>query len=198
MRCVIHFLNEKEAIVKELRSKYKIDEYFYPHISMEIDMSYGLEGEIDSNIKILQEAGFKVNNDNIFYLMHLKKELWENYISSNEGNKILQDYRKLISEFIKPIGAIFPSDLLFIDAIVIVILYLASKFFGSFFEEAGKISARKLLDKDKKKIMKKIKITDIEYEFLKSNLIKLFNDDDKMKIVVENITRIKAHRKKKE
>jgi len=68
---------------------------------------------------------------------------------------------------------------------------LAGRFLGSFFDEAGKILARKMLMRNRKKLSKELNITDIEYDFFEKQVIKLLEDKTKLEVLVEDIKEIK-------
>jgi len=183
-----------EDICETLRRKYGVNEYFYPKISMDVDIPYGLEGEVNGIVESLKKAGFEINVENVFHVMQMKKKLLDRYRSSNEGKRAFQDYSKMISEYVKPVGVTIPTDLMFINLVVILLLYLAGRFLGSFLDEAGKIFARRMLIRNRKKLSKELNITDIEYDFFEKQVIKLLKDKTKIEVLVEDIKEIKSKR----
>ena len=161
---------------------------------MDVDIPYGLEGEVDGIIESLRKAGFEINAENVFHVMQMKKKLLDKYRSSNEGKRAFQDYSEIISEYVKPVGVTIPTDLIFINIVVILLLYLAGRFLGSFLDEAGKIFARRMLIRNRKKLSKELNITDIEYDFFEKQVIKLLKDKTKIEVLVEDIKKIKKKR----
>lgn len=158
---------------------------------MDVDIPYGLEGEVNGIVKSLRKAGFAINAENVFHVMQMKKKLLDKYRSSNEGKKAFQNYSEIVSEYVRPVGVTIPTDLIFINILVILLLYLTGKFLGSFLDEAGKIFARKVLIRNRKKLSKELNITDIEYDFFEKQVIKLLEDKTKIEVLVEHIKEIK-------
>jgi len=147
-----------------------VDEYFYPMISMNIDIPNGLIGEVTEISRVLGKNGFRVTTENVFRVMELKKSFLKRYNETVEGKKSKAEYRRMILEDIRPTGVTIPIDLLFVNGIIILLLFVAARFIGSFADEAGKIVARKLLG-DEKKLSKEHNMTIKEYKFLKNQVV---------------------------
>lgn len=147
-----------------------MDEYFYPMISMNIDIPNGLIGEVTEISRVLGKNGFRVTTENVFRVMELKKSFLKRYNETVEGKKSKAEYRRMILEDIRPTGVTIPIDLLFVNGIIILLLFVAARFIGSFADEAGKIVARKLLG-DEKKLSKEHNMTIKEYKFLKNQVV---------------------------
>lgn len=169
-------------ISSELRRRYGVDEYFYPTISMEIDIPYGLIGEVTEISQLLRKNGFRVTTENVFRVMKLKRSLLKRYNETEEGKRSKAEYSRIILEDIKPAGITIPIDFLFVNGIVLLLLFVAYRFLGSFAEEAGKITARKLLG-DEKKNAKEHNITIKEYMFLKNQTIILIEKGNGLDLI---------------
>ena len=172
----------------ELKQKYNVDEYFYPDISMDIDITNGLTGEVTDISKTLEKNGFKVTTENVFRIMELKKSLLERYDETAEGKKSKAEYRRMILEDIKPIGVTIPIEFLFVNGVIMLLLFVAGRFLGSLADEAGKIVARKLLD-DEKKLSKEHNMTVKECEFLKNQTVILIEEVKDLNILIQNLQR---------
>ena len=172
----------------DLKRRFKVDEYFYPTISMDIDIPNGLVGEVTEIGKVLKRNGFRVTTENVFRVMELKKSLLMRYDETVERKKSKAKYRKMILEDIKPTGITLPIDLLFVNGIMILLLYVAARFVGSFADEAGKIAARKLLD-DEKKLSKEHNVTIKEYKFLKNKAVILIEKGNGLGFLIKNLQR---------
>ena len=172
----------------DLKRRYKVDEYFYPTVSMDIDVPNGLIGEVTEISKALEKDGFRVTAENVFRVMELKKSLLRRYNETAEGKKSRAKYSKMVLEEIKPTGVTLPIDLLFVNGIVILLLYVAARFIGSFVDEAGKIAARKLLD-DEEKLTKMHNITIKEYKFLKNQAVILIEKGNDLNCLVKSLQR---------
>lgn len=175
-----------ENICIDLKSKYKVDEYFYPKISMDIDIPNGLVGEVTQISKALEKNGFRVTTENVFNIMKFKKSLLKKYDETVERRKSKAEYRKMVLEDIEPTGITIPIDLLFVNGIMILLLFVAARFINSFASEAGKIAARKLL-KDEKKLSKEHNMTIREYKFLKNQTVILIEKGTDLDFLVKNL-----------
>jgi len=173
-------------ITLELKQRYNVDEYFYPEVSMDIEIPNGLIGEVTDISKILEKNGFKVTTENVFRIMELKKSLLERYDETVGGKKSKAEYRKMILEDVKPIGVTIPIDFLLVNGIIMLLLFVAGRFLGSFADEAGKIVARKLLD-DEKKLSKEQNMTIKEYKFLKNQTVILIEEGKDLNILIQNL-----------
>jgi hypothetical protein len=173
-------------IISDLREKYKVDEYFYPKISMDIDISNGLKGEVADITKALQENGFETTSENTFQIMEFKKKLLKRYNETMEGKEITTEYRRLLLEDVKPTGITIPIEFVLINGLIILLLYCASRFVGSFADESGKIMARKLLEKDKER-SKELNMDIREYRFLKNETIILIQDEKVFMFIKEKL-----------
>lgn len=159
-----------EVISSELKGKYKIDEFFYPDISMNIQIPDGLKGEISEIIRLLKKNHFEVNSMNVYQVMQFKKKLLTEYTDNRERRKILKAYQELLETKVKPVGTTIPLELIFVDGLVIILLSIVARFGLSFADEAGKIAARKLLDNERKQA-KRHNMTGEEYRFLKTEAV---------------------------
>jgi len=159
-----------ELISSELKGKYEIDEFFYPDISMNIQIPDGLKGEISEIIRLLKKNSFEVNSSNVYQIMQLKKKMLTEYRDNSKRGNVLEAYRELLGKRIKPVGSVIPIDLVLVDGLVIILLSIVARFGLSFADEAGKIAARKLLDKGKKQA-KRHNMTLQEYNFLKTEAV---------------------------
>jgi hypothetical protein len=162
-------------LVSDLREKYKVDEYFYPNISMDIDVSNSLEGEVTDITKTLQENGFEVTSENVFRIMELKKRLLTRYSETNEGKATTAKYRRMLLEEIRPTGITIPIELVLVNGLIALLLYGIGRFVGSFADESGKILAQKLLKKDKER-SNKLNMDIREYHFIKNEAVVLIQD----------------------
>lgn len=159
-----------EVISSELKERYKIDEFFYPDISMNIQIPDGLKGEISEIIQLLKKNHFEVNSMNVYQVMQFKKKLLTEYRDNHKRRKVLEAYQELLEKKVKPVGSAIPLQLVLVDGLVIILLMIVARFGLSFADEAGKIAARKLLDKEKKQA-KRHNMTVEEYRFLKTEAV---------------------------
>jgi len=176
-------------ISNELRSKHKIDEFFYPNISMNMQIPDGLEGEISDIARVLKESGLEVNTTNVLRLMELKKKLLIKYTSKAEREKVVTAYRELLATKIKPVGTALPLELILVDGVVVILLSVLGRFVMSFVDEAGKILARKVFDDDEKQ-SKKVNMTMEEYHFLKTEAKFWFDAEGNMLASLKKSTRV--------
>jgi cell division protein FtsL len=182
-----------ESICSKLRQSHKADEFFYPDISMDIEISGGLEGEVAENIRILEQNGFEATATNVLGIMESKRQLLAHYRSTKKGKKALEEYRQLLVKKVKPVGTTMPTDLMFVTIIVSLLAYMVARFTGSFADEAGKILARKLLEKEKK-LSREHNLTINEYRFLKNQAVALVENGT----VINTFSKqLKRKRKKK-
>lgn len=183
-------------ILNELKAKYKVDEFFYPNISMNIQVPGGLEGEISDISRVLKSSGFEITATNVLQVMELKKKLLTKYTSEAERQKILADYQELLATRVKPVGTVLPLELILVNGLVIILLSMVAKFGLSFADEAGKILARKVFDEDKKQ-SKKLNMTEDEYRFLKTEA-KVWIDTEGNKLVeIKKSSRVRKKSKSK-
>jgi hypothetical protein len=79
-------LSVKE-ILNEIKAKHKVDEFFYPNISMNIQVPGGLEGEISDIAQVLKSSDFEVTATNVLQVMELKKKDFDGLsrIACNKG-----------------------------------------------------------------------------------------------------------------
>ena len=161
-----------DAVEDELRKKYKVDECFYPKIDLTVDFPKGLQGEIKKIMQILKSNGFPATTENVYTLMDLKKKLLQKYSNEAEGKQALEDYANLVKQK-QPVGSVVPIDYYLVAGIIGVLLYAIGKFGGSFLEEAGKITAKRLLKKTetKKHLISKLKIDKNEYNLFAQQII---------------------------
>lgn len=180
-------------IALDLREKHKVDEYFYPKISMDIDIANGLEGEIADIIRVLQENGFEATSENVFRIMDFKRKLLARYGETTEGKRTTAGYRRMLLEEIKPTGITIPIELVLVNGLLALLLYVIARFAGSFADESGKIMAQRLLEKDKER-SKQLNMDIREYRFLK-NEAAIFIQDGKTLIFLKQ--KLKKKREKR-
>jgi hypothetical protein len=159
-------------ISEELRRNHEVDEYFYPNISMDIDLPQGLKGEITGVKMILEKNGFAGNSENIFRIMSLKKDLLSEYCQETRGRKVVREYSVVVRKN-EPVGSIVPLDYLFVGGLIVVLLYGLKRFIGSFADESGKLLARRLFgqSKTRKELMKELSVSVNEYKILNNEII---------------------------
>jgi hypothetical protein len=179
------------AISSELKKKYGVDEFFYPDISMNIQIPNGFEGEIFEIVQLLEKNHFEIDSMNVYHIMQLKKKFLGDY---HKRKKILEAYQKLLETKVRPIGMTIPLDLVFVNGLVIILLSIVARFGLSFADEAGKIAARKLLD-DEKKQAKKYNMTIEEYRFLQTEVKAWIEEGTTIKSFVKKM-KIKIKKKK--
>jgi len=179
-----------EVISSELKERYKIDEFFYPDISMNIQIPDGLKGEISEIIQLLKKNHFEVNSMNVYQVMQFKKKLLTEYRDNRERRKILKAYQELLEKKVKPVGSAIPLQLVLVDGLVIILLMIVARFGLSFADEAGKITARKLLDKEKKQA-KRHNMTVEEYRFLKTEAVSWIEEGKTIKSFTKEIKKKK-------
>lgn len=167
-------------ICSQLKKTYRVDEFFYPNISMDIEMPNGLEGEVGGIIKALSNLGYEVNVANVFQVMNLKRSFLLKYAADEEGKKLIASYRELLTTRVKPVGSAIPVELLFVDGLVVILLSVIARFGVSFADEAGKILARKLLGSDRREA-KKHNMTAHEYRFVKNEALILVEEGKTIK-----------------
>lgn len=180
--------NLAKNISLELEQKYNVDEFFYPKVSMDIEISNGLIGEVTTISKILRKNGFRVTTENVFHIMELKKSLLKRYSETVEGKKSEAEFRKMILDSFFPIGSTIPIEFLLVDGIIVLLLFVAGRFLGSFADEAGKITAKKLLG-DEKKLSKEHNMPMKEYKFLKNQTVILIEKGNDLKFLIKNLQR---------
>lgn len=186
-----------KAICETLRTKYKVNDFVYPNMSMDIDIPFGLEGEVKRIVELLNNAGFAGNAEIVFRVIRMKSKLLIDYRSTSQGKIVLLRFGEIVSEHVKPVGVTIPTDFLFVTGLTAVLIYLAGRFIGSFLDEAGKILARKLLTQNRKKISEKSNLTDFEYDFIEEQVVEFLKDETKMELLVEDVREIISTKKKK-
>jgi hypothetical protein len=179
-----------------LREKYGVNEFFYPNISMDVDLPYGLEGEVKDIINLLNKAGIKTTPENVFYTMRVKKKLLSIYKTTTNGTQVLEKFKEVISEHVKPVGVTIPTEIIFVSGVTAFLLYLATRFADSFMSEAGRILARKALARDRKKMAKEFNLTLTEYKFLERQIIILL-DKKEGNILLSDLQKIVKTKMKK-
>jgi len=185
--------NLAKQISLELKQRHKVDEYFYSEFSMDIDLPNGLIGEVNEICKLLEKTAFKVTAENVFHVMELKESLNKRYSETADGKKAIAEYRKMILEEIKPVGATIPIKLLLANGIIVLLLSLAGRFLWSFLGEAGKITAKKLLD-DEKKLSKEHNMIIKEYKFLRNQTVILIEKGNGLDFLIKNLQREEQNR----
>jgi hypothetical protein len=169
-----------EDIAADLRKNYKVDEFFYPSISMDIDLPQGFKGEVDNVTEILEKNGFATTSENAFQILTLKKNLLAKYTDKVEGRKVVTEYNKLLGKK-EPVGSIVSPEYFLVSGLIAIFLYGLARFVGSFTDEAGKLAARKLFDKaeTRKQLMKELNLNVNEYNLLGKEIVIIINEDSK-------------------
>lgn len=175
-----------EIISSELKGKYKIDEFFYPGISMNIQIPDGLRGEISEIIRLLEKDHLEANSMNVYQVMQFKKKLLTEYTDNRERRKALKAYQELLETKVKPVGTAIPLELVLVDGLVIILLSIVARFGLSFADEAGKIAARKLLDNEEKQA-KRHNMTVEEYRFLKTEAVTWIEEGETIRSFTKEI-----------
>jgi len=178
-----------KKISKHLRKR-GVDEFFYPGISMDLDLPNGLKGEISEIAELLNKNGFKVSAENVFEVMEFKRELILWYTRTSEGQRVLEEYNDLLLKHVKPVGVSIPLELILVTGLVSLVLFVGARFLGSFANEAGKIVARKLLDNDKE-LSKEHNMTIKEYQFLKNQVVILIENLNNIDSLIEKLQKKK-------
>jgi hypothetical protein len=194
LRMVDEMPSTLELIISELKEKHKIDEFFYPDISMNIQIPDGLKGEISEITQLLEKNHLEANSENVYQVMKFKKKLLTEYKDNNERRKVFNAYQELLEKKVKPIGSAIPLELTFVDGILLILLYMVVRFGTSFLDEAGKITARKLLDNKKdneKKQAKRHNMTVEEYSFLKTEAVTWVEEGKTFRSFVKKIRKKK-------
>jgi len=177
-------------IAEHLKSRRGVDEFFYPNISMDLDLPNGLEGEIGEIAELLEQNGFEVMTENVLEVMEFKRELVLRYTGTSKGQLVLQEYNDLLLKHVKPVGMSFPLELMFVTGLTTLVLFVGARFLGSFADEAGKIVARKLLDNDKK-LSKEHNMTIKEYHFLKNQAVILIENGSNIDFLIKKLQKKK-------
>jgi hypothetical protein len=166
-----------DNIAAELRKNHKVDEYFYPDISMDVDLPQGFKGEINSVMRVLEKNGFAANGENVFQIMNLKRNLLKDYGEKSERKKIVAEYSETLRKK-EPVGSIVPLDYLLVGGIVIVVLFTLKRFLGSFADESGKLLARKLFAKSgtRKQLLKELNVSVDEYKIINNEIVVIITD----------------------
>jgi hypothetical protein len=167
-----------DDITTNLRRNYKVDEYFYPSISMDIDLPQGFKGEVENVIQGLEKNGFAMTSENTFQVINLKKRLLAKYTDRVEGKKVVREYNEMLREK-EPIGSIVPPEYLLVSGLIAIFLYGLARFAGSFADEAGKLAARKLFDKSRKQLLKELNLNANEYNLLSNEIVVIIKEDSK-------------------
>jgi len=179
-----------EVISSELKGKYEVDEFFYPDISMNIQIPDGLKGEVSEIVRLLKKNHFEVSSFNVYKVMQLKKKLLTEYRDDSKRRKVLGAYQELLGKKIKPVGSTIPIELVLVDGLVVILLSIAARFGLSFADEAGKIAARRLLEKEKKQA-KRHNMTLEEYNFLKTEAVAWVEEGKTFKSLTKEIKKKK-------
>lgn len=161
-----------DNIKEELRRKYKVDASFYPKLDMDVDFPKGLQGEVEKNMQVLKNNGFPSTSENVYHLMEFKKKLLKKYSNEGEEKQVVEDYTNLLKQK-QPVGSIVPIDYYLVAGLIGLLVYVAGKFGSSFLDEAGKITAQKLLNKGetKKHLQKEMRIDKNEYNLFANQII---------------------------
>ncbi len=161
-----------DTVKEELRRKYKVDASFYPKLDMDVDFPKGLQGEVEKTMQVLKNNGFPDTSENVYHLMEFKKKLLKKYSNEGEEKQAVEDYTNLLKQK-EPIGSVVPIDYYLVAGIIGLLVYVAGKFGGSFLDEAGKITAQKLLNKGetKKQLQKEMRIDKNEYNLFANQII---------------------------
>jgi len=129
-----------DAICSELKTKFGIHDYYYRGTSFELEVPGQLEGEVQKIREHLQQAHIEPTTGNIYEVLSIKSQLIQQY-SQNTGQ--ISRYREYIADRIKPVGAVVPVEYV----LATIAVYIALTWLRSFLEEAGRISARTLFER---------------------------------------------------
>jgi hypothetical protein len=161
-----------ENIKEELGRKYKVDASFYPKLDMDVDFPKGLQGEVEKIMQILKNNGFPATSENVYHNMEFKKKLLKKYSGEGEEKQVVEDYTNLLKQK-QPVGSVVPIDYYLVAGLIGLLIYVGGKFGGSFLDEAGKITAQKLLNKGetKKHLQKEMRIDKNEYNLFANQIV---------------------------
>jgi hypothetical protein len=162
---------------------------------MDIDLPNSLAGEVTSISQLLAKHGFKVNFENVFLMMKLKKALLNRYNETESGKRSKVSYNVMILKEIKPIGLTIPLELLLVDGVILLTFFIASRFLGSFADEAGKIAARRLLG-DGPENAKEHNMSPKEYNFIRNQTIILMEEENSL-VLFDGLQREENHKNNK-
>jgi hypothetical protein len=177
---VIKLPSSLETISLDLREKYRVDEFFYPDISMSVQIPEGLKGEVFEITRILKKNRFEGESLNVYQVMQLKKKLLTEYMESSRRRKVIEAYQELLGKKIKPVGSTIPIEMILVNGLVVILLSMVARFGLSFMDEAGKIAARRLLNEEKKQARKHNMAIE-EYRFLKGEALVWINKGTALK-----------------
>jgi len=175
-------------IAKQLRSEHDVSEFFYPDISIDLDLPNGLQGEVDDILELLDRNGFQTTLENVLQIMKLKRSLILRYKESNKGKRILEEYNNLLRKHIKPVGITIPLELLFASGIGALLIFVGARFLGSFADEAGKIAARRLLG-DEKEVARNHNMNLKEYQFIRNQTLVLIENEDEIISLIKKLVK---------
>jgi len=181
-------MSDISEIIEQLKKEYDIDIYFYPNMSMGID-SPNLAYEVSSIIDFLKKISLPPNLMNIFTIMKAKKECIELYNSGYLKNSALK-YDENILKIAKPIGGIGPLEYFYATAIALFLTFIFA-YSAGFGQEAGKLTAKKLLDDEKEQAIEALNSAKDEINFLEKETFFLSTKGEDFEIVVETIRKIK-------
>ena len=169
-----------DAIVTELKKNHNVDEFFYPNISMNVDLPQGFEGELRNIESTLKKNGFAVNSETVFEVMNLKKHLLNRFSEIGERSEVAKEYKKMTREK-ETVGSIVPLDYFLVAGLVTVFLYFLKRFSGSFADEAGKLAARRLFgkDEDRRQLLREVKINKEEYNLITNEILVIVEEDNR-------------------
>lgn len=169
-----------DDIVTELKRNHRVDEFFYPNITMDVDLPQGFEGEVENIELLLEKNGFAVNSENVFLVMKLKKYLFNRFSDTGERREVAKEYNKIARQK-ETIGSIVPLDYFLVGGLITVFLYFLKRFSGSFADEAGKLAARRLFgkDEDRKRLLKELKVNKKEYNLIINEVLVIVEKDSK-------------------
>jgi len=157
------------GIRSELETKYRVDDYFYPNISFELEVPGGLTGEARRIRRDLRHAGIKTTTPNIYHTLSVKRSL----IRRLRNSKRISLYRRYIAKRVRPVGAVVPVEYVYATIVLLIALF----FLKSFAEEAGRISARTLLGRhNDREISGKIRCSVPEVRLARPDAVVAFYD----------------------
>lgn len=164
-------------IARILERKHRISDDYYPGCSLHLQIAGGLAGDAARSLELLDRVGQPRRSDTVFEVMQARKSLMRYYTSTREAS--VERFTAILLEKVRPIGGISPPIYELAQTILIALaVYGGFKFLGSFTSEAGKIAARKLLEKEPQAVASELNIQMELVDFLKSELPELSEKEE--------------------
>jgi hypothetical protein len=159
-----------KVITSQLEKEYGVDDYFFPNISFELEVPGHLRGEVQRIRKQLQKAKIEADKETVYSALSSKRDLIKRYSGHPGSIKLFKDQ---IVKRIRPVGAVSSIEYL----LATIVFGIAFSYLKSFADEAGKISARRLLSqKDEHRIARQIKCSAAEIRLAKPDAVLIFYD----------------------